>query len=117
MSDFVNDSFKANADLSSSQYYMLVNSVGNLVDAAGSGAVVIGVLQNKPESGEHASVTMVGKTRVKAGGTITEGQLFMSDASGTATAVTSGQWVAGHAITGVASGGYFDAVIRGGYNG
>lgn len=112
------ETFVANANLSTKQYYMVVNSAARLADIAGSGAIVAGVLQNKPESGQHAEVVVLGKSKVKAGGTITAGQVFMSDASGSATAVTSGLWIAGLAITGVASGGIFDAIIGpGGYKG
>ena len=71
----------------------------------------IGVLQNKPESGENATVTILGKTRIMAGGTITAGAGFTTTLSATATATASGDYELGRSITGVASGGIFEGVI------
>ena len=112
------ETFVANADLSAKQFYLVVNSTGNLLGVAGAGAVVAGVLQDKPQSGEHGTVTILGRSRVRAGDTITAGGLFTSDATGTAVAVTSGTYAAGLALTGVASGGIFDGLINhAGYKG
>ena len=81
------------------------------------GAVATGVLLNKPQAGEAASVCVLGPSKVFAGGTIVAGGLFASTASGTAVAVASGNFIVGKALTGVASGGIFDAVITcAGYN-
>lgn len=116
----INEGFDANADLSAKQYYMVVNSTGNRVDAAGTaGEEVIGVIQNKPSAaGRRATVTLLGYTRVRAGDTITAGGVFATDANGTAVAVTSGSYGAGVAITGVASGGIFQGhVTHPGYKG
>lgn len=114
----MDEAFVANADLSGKQYYIVVNSTGNRVGVSGAGAAAAGVLQDKPQSGEHGTVRLVGRSRVRAGGTITAGGLFASDATGTATAVTSGAYALGLAITGVASGGIFDGIINhAGYQG
>jgi hypothetical protein len=80
--------------------------------------MAIGVLQNKPKSGEHATVRVFGRSRIKAGGTITAGGAFTVTANATATAVASGQYILGIAITGVASGGIFTGFINhAGYKG
>lgn len=107
-----NDTFIADADLDAYQYTIMVNSTGPRVNRNFSGGGrSIGILQNKPKSGEHATVTVLGKTRVLAGGTITAGGGFTNTISGTAVAVTSGQLELGTAYTGVASGGIFEGYI------
>lgn len=112
------ESFVANADLSAKQFYLVVNSTGNRIGVAVAGAAAAGVLQDKPQSGEHGSVMIMGRSRVRAGDTITAGGLFASDATGTAVAVTSGTYAVGMALTGVASGGIFDGLINhAGYKG
>ena len=106
------ETFVADNDLDSYQYHIVVNSKTNLVDrVATSGLGCIGVLQNKPKSGEHADVTLVGRCRVIAGGTIAGGGEFMSTASGTATDATSGGYILGTALTSVASGGIFTGLL------
>lgn len=114
----MDETFVANADLSAKQFYLVVNSTGNRVGVSGAGAAAAGVLQDKPQSGEFGTVTILGRSRVRAGDTITAGGLFASDATGTAVAVTSGAYAAGLALTGVASGGIFDGLINhAGYKG
>ena len=112
------ESFVANADLSAKQFYLVVNSTGNRIGVAGAGAAAAGALQDKPQSGENGTVMIMGRSRVRAGDTITAGGLFASDATGTAVAVTSGAYAVGLALTGVASGGNFDGLINhAGYKG
>ena len=112
MSDFLDETLVANADLSGMQYTMQVMSAGNLTDLQSvEGALTIGVLQNKPQSGEAGQVRIFGVSRVRAGNTIVQGQEFTSSVSGTATGVTSGDYAVGHAMTGVASGGIFKGFI------
>ena len=108
----VNDTFIASNDLDSYQYTIQVNSIGKYTDRAGTaGAATAGVLQNKPQAGEHATVTILGKTRIFAGGTITAGAGFTTTVSGTATTVASGDYELGRSVTGVASGGLFEGVV------
>lgn len=53
---------EANADLSADTYRAVVlNSAGKVV-RAGAGAVVLGVLQNKPKAGEGCTVRPAGAT-------------------------------------------------------
>lgn len=114
-----NQTFIANADLSTYQYHIVVNSAGPRVGrSATAGEPVIGVLQNKPQSGEHATITCLGFSKVKAGGTITAGGDFSATASATAVAASSGEYILGRALTSVASGGVFEAIItHAGYKG
>lgn len=112
MSQLQDETFVANADMDTHRYTLVVNSAGLLVDRQFTGGgKVCGVLQNKPKSGEAATVRRHGMSRVRAGGTIVGGGEFTSTISGTAVAVGSGDFVVGDAVTGVASGGFFDAYI------
>lgn len=74
------DSFAAAADYSAKQFWPVKLTAANTV-AVCSGAtdVPIGILQNKPKSGEAADVLMLGVTR------------GVSDGSG--TAIAPGDWV------------------------
>ena len=108
------ETFKANADLSSNQYKFMVSSGSDSrVDIAGTaGEKCVGVLQNKPAAaGRAAAVRVRGRSRIRSGGTIVGGGGFQTDASGTAIATTSGSQEIGQAITSVASGGIFEGEI------
>ena len=106
-------------DLSDYQYHLMVNSAGGYGGRVGvSGARVLGVLITKPESGEHCAIKYAGVTKCKAGATVTAGEDLMSTASATATAVLSGFYAIGTALTSAASGGLFDLLItHAGYKG
>jgi|TARA_Y100000310_G_scaffold163513_1_gene163326 hypothetical protein len=109
----------ANEDLSSMQYkivYVDGNNGAKLRAAQGVG--VLGVLNNKPQSGEHASVVVAGLTRCVAGGTVTAGSWITCSASGTGITVSSGEYILGKSITGVASGSNFQMLVQhNGYRG
>lgn len=116
---FHDETMVANNDLDGYQYHIMVNSVGPICDRNYvAGGISAGILQNKPKSGEHAAVRMFGKSRIKAGGTIVGGEEFTATVSATATAIASGDFGIGLAITGVASGGIFEGLIHlGGWKG
>ena len=97
----------AGADLSSSQYFFVkVNSSGQAVVCATAGEAAIGILQNKPTSGQAAQIMVQGVSKlvVGAGGTLTAGDLVATDASAKGkTAVqgtVSGSNVVGSAVAG-----------------
>lgn len=70
------DSFIAGADLSAKQFYAVELTAENTVDVASDATdAAIGILQNKPRSGEAADVMHVGRSYAVA------------DGSGTAIAV------------------------------
>ena len=98
---------RAGADLSGLQY--LAMQVAGTV--ATSEINAFGVLANKPQSGEDASLVYMGKTRIKAGGALTAGALLSITTSGYFTAASSGPAV-GRCINAVASGGVTDAVVN-----
>jgi hypothetical protein len=99
---------RAENDLSSCQYCIVELSGANLVDIADATTdVKFGVLQNKPQALEAATVSISGITKCRAGATISAADEVTSTASGNATGVTSGINPIGQAITAAASGGFF----------
>jgi len=95
-------SFVAAEDLSSYQYhFVVIDSSGSvrLPDSATENAV--GVLQNAPQSGEAATVRILGISRVVANAAIDEGvtvkaeYVGASDAGKATTSVGSRQYTAG----------------------
>jgi hypothetical protein len=100
-------SFIADADLTSAQYRIvdLTSTKLNVDCAAASGG--IGVLKNKPQDTEHASVVVRGVTKVQAGASVSLGNFVKSAASGYAVPVGSGtttQRVIGRALEAISSG-------------
>ena len=109
----------AGEDLSTAQYKILNVSAADTVKLrVAAGAGVLGVLNNKPQNGENATVVVGGLTRCFAGATIGAGAWISVTASGTGIAATSGQYILGKSITAVASGGYFQLLVQhNGYRG
>lgn len=105
---YIADTIVAGQDLSSLQYFF-VTVAGSL---ATSNANAFGVLQNKPQSGEHGSVAYQGKVKVKCGGAIAiGGKIAVS--SGYAIAASSGDLSVGiMGRTAAASGDVQTAFIQ-----
>jgi hypothetical protein len=117
--DNVNRTYIASVDLDSSQHYFVDIAGANprkiTVSAANAGT---GVLLNKPQAGEHATVAIRGQVKVHAGAAVTAGDLVISAASGFAASYTAGVQVGsgstlteltilGRAVTTAASGSVF----------
>lgn len=98
----------AGADLSAFQY-KIVAVDGTL---AATNAVALGVLQNKPKSGESASVAYRGHMKaVCGGGSIAVGaQLAVTTSGYLITNATSTSGICGKAITAAASGALVEFV-------
>jgi hypothetical protein len=79
---------KADADLSARQYRFVTATASNGCALAGANARALGVLQNKPKSGEAAAIQTEGQTKVVAGGAFAVGDYVKSDANGKAVQVT-----------------------------
>lgn len=56
--------FTAAADLSAKQYYFVKMSAVDNVNLAGANEASVGILQNKPKSGEAAVVRVVGTSKL-----------------------------------------------------
>jgi len=86
----VTQSYKAESDLSDSQYRLVKVSAEDTVDlAAGSTDDIIGVNQGTSDSGEAAAVAVSGVTKVAASEDISAGDLVMSNDDAKAQKVTS----------------------------
>jgi hypothetical protein len=98
----------ADGDLSASQYLLVKRGTTTETDvaiASVAGEIVVGVLQNKPQDNEHASVVEFGHTKVLLANSYGPGQIVMTTNAGYATARTAGLNVIGELITGATSGG------------
>lgn len=95
----------AGADLSAKQFYAVkLNSSGQVI-AAGAGEAAIGVVQNKPASGQAATVRVAGITKIVAGIAITAGAAVASGAAGKAKPAVAASTNTGDA------GGATDALV------
>lgn len=108
----------AGEDLSSAQYKFvkLDNGDGTVKLVSAATDRPFGVLQNSPASGQIAEITVVGGTKVEAGGSASVGQPVFS--ASTALAVTlafgttgSAAYVVGTFVEDAASGAITSAVI------
>ena len=86
----VMQSFKAAADYSAKQYYLMYLSADHTVTICGAAGTVIGILYNKPEANQYGSVlTACGVlAKVIAGGIVSVNNTLESDSSGRAVAFT-----------------------------
>ena len=92
----------AAGDLSAAQFlFMVIDSNGAVAKNTGSGAIVDGVLQDKPDAaGKSASVATNGVSKVVLGATVAAGALVMSDTAGKGITATTGLYAAGRALAG-----------------
>ena len=96
----------AAADLSAQQFRFVKVTAAEQVNLAGAGEAVAGVLQNKPTSGQAASVWGTGSTtKVVCGAAVTAGADVTPDANGDAVTAASGNYIAGKALDAGAGAG------------
>jgi len=90
----------AAADLSGKQYHIVDQSAAKSCNMASLATdnQVAGVLQNKPQSGEHATIADMGISKVVAGAAVTQGKHLTTNGSGRAITVTSGDMAIGRAL-------------------
>jgi hypothetical protein len=77
-----NSSIIASADLSSYQYYCVKINSSGLCALCGDGENAIGILQNKPVSGDVCDVMVLGESKAIYGGSVTAGSNLASDSNG-----------------------------------
>jgi hypothetical protein len=107
---------KANADLSAKQYLFVKIAAAKAVDVCSAATDrPVGILQNKPTSGQNAEVAFLGVSKVVCGGTITAGDQIGTDANGKAVSLAAGtdttKFVVGIALEAGASGRIISALI------
>lgn len=89
--NYVNISAPAGADLSAKQnHFVKINSAGAAVLAV-AGEAAVGVLVNKPTSGQTATIQISGIAKVKAGATVAAGALIAANADSEAVTATGGR--------------------------
>ena len=101
-------SLEAGADLSAKQYYFVkLDSAGKAIVCAGTTDKPIGVLQNKPTSGQTAEITVLGVSKVSTDAALAIDDLIGTSADGQAAAYVNGtdttKYIVGRAL--VTSGG------------
>lgn len=91
---------KADVDLSGRQYHILRLTGAHTTNIAVSaiGEKGMGVLQNKPQTNEHATIRFGGRSFVVAGAAMAVNDYFTSNASGRAISASSGQFVYGRTL-------------------
>jgi len=109
--------FLVSSDLSAKQYYFVEAASGVITVANAITDICVGVLQDKPVSGQTGEVCMLGFTKVVAGGAITAGALIGTTTAGKAVALAAGtdttQYILGRALTGASGDGQvIDAAIN-----
>lgn len=104
---------KANADLSAKQFLALELTAADTVDGANAATdFVIGILQNKPKSGEAAQVRSWGISRAVASATIAVGDRVGTAATGKLVAKTvAADLVCGIALTAAAADELFSVLL------
>lgn len=95
--------FKAGADLRTKQFFAVkLDASGDLV-LAGNNEEAIGVLQNKPNTGQGCELERDGVTQIIAGEAIAINDKLASDANGKLKTAVSGSFVIGRALTTIAA--------------
>lgn len=91
MGSFIDITFKAGADLSAKQYYIVELTGENTVNVANAATdKPIGVLQNDPTSGQAAVVRIYGISKVNADAAIAVNDLVGAAADGQAAVYVAG---------------------------
>ena len=107
----------ANADLRLFQYKFVratgAGTVSVASNAAGLATTLVGVLQNKPNSGQAATIAVTGESKVVAGAALTVNTWITTNGSGRAAAAASGDNVVGTVLeTAGADGDVVRAMIH-----
>lgn len=111
---------KAGADLSAAtaQYkFVKLNAAKQVILCAAATDKPLGVLQNRPASGEAAKVCAIGVTKVRGDADLAAGDLIGTSGDGEADAKTPGtdttEYVVGQVVEdNAAVGGYATAIIN-----
>lgn len=103
--------FVAGADLSAKQFFAAVQTGSNTVGLQTSaGGPIAGIIQNKPVSGQAASLRFEGVTKAAAGASVAAGAEVMVDATGRLITATSTNQVVGRAVESAGGAGVIFSV-------
>lgn len=98
----------ATEDLTASQYHAV--QIGGTLSTGATNAM--GILQNKPISGQAATTRYFGRSRYFAGGAVTAGARLSVTTSGWITAAGSNELGVGTAMGTVSSGGIGEGIFN-----
>ena len=103
----------AAADLSSSQYgAVVVDTNGKAALPGSAGVQCVGILQDKPKSGQVGTVMVLGESKAVAGtGGVTAGDALHAATDGSVVTATSGKFILGIALDTAAAGAYTTVVL------
>lgn len=112
-SALINITKPAAADLSSTGQYRFgkINSSGKIA-LAGDGGKATGIIQNDPAADEACSIAIYGKSFLKLGGTVDEGDDIASDAAGEGVVASSGDQILAEACEAGVDGDIITVIIR-----
>jgi hypothetical protein len=102
--------YKAAADLTTKRYHCVRNAADRSCDvstiaAGGFADGLIGILDNAPNTAEHATVVYGGISKAVAGGAVTQGVIVTTNSVGRVTAAVSGDLAVGQALTAASANG------------
>ncbi len=112
-------SFKAAADYTAKQYYLMYLSADHTITISGAAGTAIGILYNKPNINQYGQVlTACGVlAKVIAGAGVSVGNTLESDSSGRAVAFTydadgaTETYMIGRAVTACSNAGEYITVL------
>lgn len=105
-------SFEASADLSAKQYcFVKLGTDGKIAAATATTDAIIGVLQNKPTSGQMGEVVILGITKISADATLDESDGIHTSADSQAALDNTGTAL-GIVLKGAAAGELATAVVN-----
>ena len=91
--------FEAAADLSAKQFRAVKMATGGKVDIfSGATDVPIGILQNKPTSGQTAEVMVFGVSKVDSDAALAVGDLLAGQTDGQLEVADSGDYIVGQCV-------------------
>ncbi len=109
----------ADYSASSNQFTIVKQSTtapGTVLQCGAATDKILGVLQDNPSSGQAATVTREGESKVVAGGTVTEGDTLTTNASGQAVTAVDGtdttKYRLGIALESAVSGQVFRVALQ-----
>ena len=115
---FVLAGLKAGADLSAKQFrFVKLDASGDAVVCSGVTDIPIGVLQNKPTSGQAVEVMAIGISKVEGDADLAIGDMIGTSADGQAAAYVAGtdttKYVVGRVLTeNSAAAGLISALVN-----
>jgi hypothetical protein len=103
---------KAGEDLSAKQFFFVKVSAKDTVVKCGAGELAMGVLQDKPASGEWGNVAVSGIVMVSANGSFDAGDFVASDSGGEAVEAATTAHILGIAMAAGADGAIVPILLK-----